>query len=92
MKILDIIYKCAKDLNKQLPEEGRLTLSEATPIVGDNSVLDSLGIVMLIVSIEEAVAHMEIDCNLVDILTSNIDNPPFTTMGDLADWIEKKRF
>tara|TARA_B100001057_G_scaffold500435_1_gene615477 strand:+ start:10346 stop:10624 length:279 start_codon:yes stop_codon:yes gene_type:complete len=91
MKILDIIYKCSENLNKQLPEEGRLTLSKATPIIGDNSVLDSLGIVMLVVSVEEAVARQGIDCSLVDVLTSETGNPPFTTMGDLAEWIEKRR-
>ena len=49
---LDVIYNCVVELNKQLPEEGRLSLNESTAIVGKDSNLDSLGLVMLLINIE----------------------------------------
>ena len=49
--MIDIIYKCAEELNKQLPEEGKLILDETTAIVGKNSTLDSLGLIMFILNL-----------------------------------------
>ena len=60
-KVTDIIYKCAEELNKQLPEEGKLILDESAAIVGKNSPLDSLGLVMLMVSIEENITPLGIE-------------------------------
>ena len=87
-KILDIIYKCADELNKQLPEEGRVSKSKSTSIVGNDSVLDSLGLVMFLVNIEEQIRHLDIECNLLDAFTSQSDETPFATIGSMAHWIE----
>ena len=85
-KVTDIIYKCAEELNKQLPEEGKLILDESAAIVGKNSPLDSLGLVMLMVSIEENITPLGISCNILDILTKS-DDPPFVTIGDMSLWL-----
>ena len=83
----ELIYRCAKELNKQLSEESRIALEESTAIFGENSALDSLGIVMLMVSVEEHIAEdMGFSINIVDVITE-ADAPPFVTIGDMCFWL-----
>ena len=81
-----IIYKCADELNRQLSEEGKIALEESAALVGENSSLDSLGIVMLMISIEEHIADIGISINIMDVLTE-ADEPPFVTIGDMSLWL-----
>ena len=85
-EMIDIIYKCAKELNRQLPEEGKLILEESTAIIGVNSPLDSLGLVIFILSIEENITSLGINCNILDVLTQS-DDPPFVTIEDMSLWL-----
>ncbi|MDA9856303.1 hypothetical protein N9C80_07820 [Paracoccaceae bacterium] len=85
-KFLEIIYKCAEELNKQLSEEGKITLEESTTLIGENSSLDSLGIVILMISIEEHIANTGISVNIMDVLTES-DEPPFETIGEMSLWL-----
>lgn len=63
-------------------------LGETTVLVGDNAILDSLGIVSLIVEVEQ---RLEQEHNLVVTLASDKAmsqrNSPFRTVGVLADYI-----
>ena len=85
-KFLEIIYKCSEELNKQLSEEGKITLEESTTLIGENSSLDSLGIVMLMISIEEHIANTGISVTIMDVLTES-DEPPFETIGEMSLWL-----
>lgn len=85
-EMTSIIYKCAKELNRQLSEDSKLILEETTAIVGEDSPLDSLGLVMLMVSIEEHITSLGMNCNILDILTKS-DEPPFLTIGDMSLWL-----
>ncbi|MBT7968957.1 MAG: hypothetical protein HN753_06730, partial [Methylococcales bacterium] len=40
-KLLEIIFKCAEELNNQLPKERKLILEEATVVLGRDGSLDS---------------------------------------------------
>ena len=85
-KFLEIIYKCAEELNKQLSEEGKITLEESTTLIGENSLLDSLGIVIFMISIEEHIANTGMSVNIMDVLTES-DEPPFETIGEMSLWL-----
>lgn len=85
-KFLEIIYKCAEELNKQLSEEEKITLEESTTLIGENSSLDSLGIVVLMISIEEHIANTGISVNIMDALTES-DEPSFETIGEMSLWL-----
>ena len=85
-KFLEIIYKYAEELNKQLSEEEKITLEESTTLIGENSSLDSLGIVILMISIEEHIANTGISVNIMDVLTES-DEPPFETIGEMSLWL-----
>jgi hypothetical protein len=88
-EFLEIIYKCAEELNKQLSEEGKIALEESAAIVGENSSLDSLGIVILMISIEEHIANAGISVNIMDVLTES-DEPRFETIGDMSLWLSEQ--
>ena len=88
-EFLEIIYECAAELNKQLPEEDKVALEETAAIVGENSSLDSLGIVILMVSIEEHIANRGISVHILDVLTES-DEPPFVTIGDMSLWLSEE--
>jgi hypothetical protein len=85
-KMIDIIYKCADELNRQLPEEGKLILEKSTAIIGVDSPLDSLGLIIFILSIEEHMTSLDINCNILDVLTQSND-PPFVTIEDMSLWL-----
>lgn len=51
-----LIFSTIDEVNGQLPPEGRLEKSSDTVIVGDGGVLDSLGVINFLVSLEEKVA------------------------------------
>ena len=83
-----ISFKCIEELNCQLPPESRLQKSLDAILVGEGGVLDSLGLITLIVSLEEALeeeigAHTALleEEFLVD------SNGPFCTLGSLIDWV-----
>ncbi len=52
--ILRIIYDSVDETNRQLPADGQLEKSLDTALLGDGSRLDSLGLIMFLVSFEEA--------------------------------------
>ncbi|NTU77967.1 MAG: hypothetical protein HGA45_00955 [Chloroflexales bacterium] len=64
------------------------TIDEATVLVGDDAVLDSLGVVSLIVEIEQ---RLEMDHSIAVTLASDRAmsqrNSPFRTVGVLGDYI-----
>lgn len=85
-KIIDIIFRCAEELNRQLSEESKLILEESTVIAGENSPLDSLGLVTLFISIEEHLDHLGIRINILDKFSES-SNLPFATIGEMSLWI-----
>lgn len=88
-KILDVIYACAQELNKQLPEDGRVACSADAVLVGDDGVLDSLGLITLTVTIEQHINELGIQCGVMDELMNEHDGAhPFSTMGSMAQWID----
>tara|TARA_B110000977_G_scaffold85339_1_gene113923 strand:- start:340 stop:624 length:285 start_codon:yes stop_codon:yes gene_type:complete len=85
-KIIDIIFRCAEELNRQLSEERKLILEESTVIAGKNSPLDSLGLVTLMVCIEGHLNHLGIRINILDKVSES-SNFPFTTIGEMSLWL-----
>mgnify|MGYP001549966675 CR=1 FL=1 len=51
-----LIFSTIDEVNGQLPPEGKLAKSADTVIVGEEGVLDSLGVINFLVSLEEKVA------------------------------------
>jgi acyl carrier protein len=63
-------------------------LNEETHLIGRNGILDSLGLVNLIVDVEEEVnARFDLAISLVDDRAMSQKHSPFATIGRLADYI-----
>jgi acyl carrier protein len=57
--ILNLIYTVFDDVNQQLPPNAQLEKSPQTLLMGDSTVLDSLGLINLIVGIEEKLEDIQ---------------------------------
>lgn len=88
-KIIELIYQTIDELNEQDEQEQKLEKSLNTVLLGKGSKLDSLGLVNLIVSVEQ---------NIIDTLGYNItladeraltqEISPFSSIESLANYIE----
>lgn len=86
---LDIVYSAIDVVNRQLPRARRLAKAPDTIVVGPSGILDSLGIVNLILAIEERASdalgrplQLLGDTSFVDT------DGPFRTIGAIADHLE----
>ena len=66
-----------------------IVFNENSVIYGDNSPLDSLALVSLIVAVEQNIEDkFDISITLADERAMSLVNSPFRTVSSLADYIE----
>jgi len=86
--VTDVLFRAVDELNMTLPPERWLSKELDTPLMGAGG-LDSLGIVNLIVSLEE---HVEmtfgVSVNLADQRTPRDGANPLDSLGALGDHME----
>tara|TARA_Y100001934_G_C12087593_1_gene647762 strand:- start:529 stop:831 length:303 start_codon:yes stop_codon:yes gene_type:complete len=86
--IKDLIINAVQDLNEQLPQEEQLPLSTKTVLFGRDGKLDSLGLVNLLVMIEQNIEdELEISITIADEKAMSQKHSPFKTIGTLADYL-----
>jgi acyl carrier protein len=89
-KIIQIILATIKDINEELDEKILIKNEADTPLYGNGSELDSLGLVTLIVALEQNIEdEFELSITLADERAMSQKRSPFRTIGSLADYIEK---
>ncbi|MFY7819390.1 MAG: hypothetical protein ACOVP3_00905 [Rhodoluna sp.] len=87
--ILDIIYKALPSVNEALPPELRLQPTPSELIMGENSKIDSLGFVTLVIAIENELTDAMGSCpSLVEELAA--PNINIRSIGELAEFLAKK--
>lgn len=87
-RVLDAIFHAIDEVNALLPEDRRVPKSENTPLLGDSAVVDSLGLINVIVAVEQQVEARfgrAISLTGVDELTQ--PDGPLRTVGALADHV-----
>lgn len=85
--IIDLIFKAVEELNQQLPKKQQLTKSAHSILFGRNGKLDSLGLVNLIVALEQNIEdELELSITLADERAMSQKHSPFRTVGSLADY------
>ncbi len=86
-KALDVVLACLREAVEQSGGDAA-AVAEDTPIVGPGAVVDSIGVVSLIVDIEQ---RLEMDHQVSVTLASDKamsqKNSPFRTAGLLADHV-----
>jgi len=83
-----LLFEAIDELNEQLPEEQLIIKSPDTVLLGDASNLDSLGLVNLIVLIEQKMEEeLGLYVSLADSINGTQEENPFETIGKLQSHI-----
>ena len=87
--ILETIYNSINELSEQLPQEQQLAQSTKTVLIGKDGRLDSLGLVNLLVIIEQNIEdEFDVSITMADERAMSQKRSPFRTIGTLADYID----
>ena len=87
--IIDLIFDTIDDYNKELSDELQLGKSHQTALFGQGSMLDSLGLINLIVAIEQKLEdELDVSITLADEKAMSQKVNPFITVGSLVNYIE----
>ncbi|MFO0596388.1 MAG: hypothetical protein U0228_13815 [Myxococcaceae bacterium] len=86
--VVTIIKKAVTEVMDQAGLPPPTSLSDDTVIVGKDAVLDSLGVVSLIVEVEQALEQQhDVAVTLASDKAMSQKNSPFRTVGVLADHV-----
>lgn len=87
-KIIKILFTSIDEINNILPNEQQLEKSNDTVLFGDSGKLDSIGLINLIVAIEERIQdEFDMFITLADERAMSQKSSPFKTIGSLVDYI-----
>jgi len=87
-KIIQAIFRAVDEVNQELPEGQRLKKSLDTVLFGRSGVLDSVGLVNLIVAAEEKIEEeFGSTITIADERAMSQKNSPFRTIGTLVDYV-----
>ena len=87
-KVLRVIYKALDSLNESLPKDKRIEKSPHAPLFDGSGVIDSLGLTILIVALEQLIEEdLGARVTLVNDTVMSSDQSPFQNISTLADYI-----
>jgi acyl carrier protein len=86
--ILNLIYDAIDEVNQQLPPAQQLAKSADTVLFGKAAQLDSLGLVNLVVAIEQRLGdEFGVAVMLANEKAFSQKSSPFRTVGSLAEYV-----
>lgn len=86
-KLIRAIFDAVDDINGRLPDARKLGHSRDTVLFGESGNLDSLGLVHLIVAVEQRIEDtLGVAISLADEKAMSQRTSPFRTIGTLADY------
>lgn len=89
-QVLEAIYKAVDEVNEFFPPESRLEKSASTPLLSDESGMESLQFVSFITAVEQSLdTALGCHVNLTAEVGEQEDANPFASIGTLADLIEQ---
>jgi acyl carrier protein len=87
-KIIESVYRAVDEVNELQPSGVNLEKSLKTALFGDGAILDSLGLVGLIVAVEEQIQdEFGVAVTLADERALSQSQSPFLTIGTLVDYV-----
>jgi D-alanine--poly(phosphoribitol) ligase subunit 2 len=87
-KLLEVVLKTVDEFNIAYQQKIPLEKGEATPLYGKEGVIDSLGLVSLIVMIEQAIEdEWEVSLIIADERAMSQKTSPFLNVSLLVDYI-----
>jgi acyl carrier protein len=85
--IRDVVLHAMRTLNLARDASSQLTISPQAPIFGNGSALDSLGLLTLLLDIEEDLQHVGCKIRLSDDRAMSQTRSPFGSVGSLVEYI-----
>jgi D-alanine--poly(phosphoribitol) ligase subunit 2 len=86
-RLLQLIIAVARELNENLDSKIPVELGEKAALYGADAALTSLGLVSLIVGVEQAIEEeFGLNITLADDKAFSLMKSPFRTIGTLADY------
>lgn len=84
-KIVKLIIEVAENCNEDLDKKIEVKRGADAPLYGSEGVLDSIGLVTFIVSVEQELEdQLDINLTLADEKAASQKHSPFRTVGTLA--------
>ena len=88
--VLAAVYRAVDSINVELSADRQLSKAPETPMLGRESVLDSLRLVRLMIAVEQEVADtLGVTLTLADERALSMKESPFRTIGSLAQYTEE---
>ena len=85
---MDVVIHCLREALEQSGAEMPAQIDESTVIVGKDAVVDSVGVVSLIVDVEQRLEmEHDVSVTLANDKAMSQKNSPFRTVGVLADHV-----
>ena len=88
--VVNVIVECIRQLNLARTKDKQLEEQPHAAIFGGDSPLDSLGLVALVIDVEQALADEGCQVLLSDEKTMSQRNSPFKTVDTLANYIQER--
>jgi len=86
-KIVEIIIAEAEAMNEELEDRIPVELGREAPLFGSEGNLDSLGLVTMVVAVEQSIEdEFDATLTLADEKAMSQKTSPFLTIGSLADY------
>ncbi len=87
-EITALIYGIIDEINTKLPKKKQLAKHPEESLFGQEGKLDSLGLVNMIVAVEERLdEEFGLAITIADEKAMSMHNSPFRTVGSLIDYI-----
>ena len=88
-KIIKIIFSVINDMNKESEDKIEIKSETDTQLYGDGGHLDSIGLINLIVTLEQEIEdEFDTSVTLADERALSQKQSPFQTVNSLANYIE----
>jgi acyl carrier protein len=88
--IESIVLDCISRLNQLREGDSKLETAADSPLFGDGSPLDSMGLVTLTMDVEDAFADQGVEVSLSDSRAMSRKQSPFRTVATLVQFIEEQ--
>ncbi len=89
-QVLDVVISAIGSLNMARTPDKRLETTVTAVIFGEGSPLDSLGLVALLIDVEDALSEHGVELNLSDAHAMSLTRSPFRSVGTLAAYISDR--
>jgi len=85
--IQQLIFNSLEMINHAREDDDQIPITSSTPLFGNNGYLDSMGVVGLLIDIEESLLDQGFKVSLSDERAMSEKNSPFTSVPALTHYI-----